>query len=81
MEQLFLTVLQEAGPVVALIGFFVWKDYKREAMLNARLAQSEEYQRDIVAKLLERVVCALEHNNSSLDLLKERPCMLEGDEK
>lgn len=54
MEAALFAVMREAGPFVALIGFFVWRDYKREQSLGAVIAELQDFQRNTLLKLLEQ---------------------------
>lgn len=54
METMLATVLREAGPYVALIGFFIWRDYKREQASSKVIDELQTFQRETLLKLLQR---------------------------
>jgi len=54
MEAAFLAVLKEAGPFVAIFGFFVWRDFKREQSLGAVIAELQDFQRNTLMRLIEQ---------------------------
>jgi hypothetical protein len=41
----FMELLRTVGPSVTLVLFFVWRDYRREGMMSARITEIENYQR------------------------------------
>jgi hypothetical protein len=55
----FIAIMKEAGPLAALIGFFVWRDYKREQSLGKVIKELQDFQRDTLVKLLERTTEAI----------------------
>jgi hypothetical protein len=58
-EAALIAVMKEAGPLAALIGFFVWRDYKREQSLGKVIRELQDFQRDTLVKLLERTTEAI----------------------
>ena len=59
METVFVEVMKQAGPTVALIGFFIWRDYKREQALGKLINELQVFQRDTLVGLLEKTTEAI----------------------
>ena len=59
LEATLIAVLKEAGPLAALIGFFVWRDYKREQALGQVIRELQDFQRNTLLVLLERTTEAI----------------------
>ena len=53
-ETALIAVMKEAGPLAALIGFFVWRDYKREQSLGKVITELQDFQRNTLVSLLEK---------------------------
>jgi len=56
------TLLSEFGPLVGVVLFFIWRDWKREDNLSSRVSQLEEYQRETLAGIADRSTTALIQN-------------------
>lgn len=74
METLFAVVgsdmltelLANFGPLVGIVLFFIWRDWKREDALSTRVEKLEDYQRDTLFSLVERSTTALAQNAECL---------------
>lgn len=54
------------GPLVGIVLFFIWRDWKREDALSTRVEKLEDYQRDTLVSLVERSTTALAQNAECL---------------
>lgn len=61
-----LEFLKEFGPLIGLIFFFIWRDWKREERLSTRVEALEAYQRETLVGLLKNTTVALTHNSECL---------------
>ena len=52
-------MLRELGPLIGVITFFIWRDWKREARLSKRIEKLEDYQRETLTHLVEKGTAAL----------------------
>lgn len=62
MEMVFFNwqaMLRELGPVMAVIFFFIWRDWRREASLSDRIEKLEDYQKATLVQLVEKGTAAL----------------------
>lgn len=62
MEVVFFnwqSMLRELGPIVAVIFFFIWRDWRREASLSSRIERLEDYQKETLVQLVEKGTAAL----------------------
>jgi len=56
-------ILQEVGPLVAVILFFIWRDYKREVAQQEKMMALESYQRQVLENLISQTTQALTQNS------------------
>jgi hypothetical protein len=54
------------GPLVGIVLFFIWRDWRREDALTKRVEKLEDYQRDTLVNLVERSTTALAQNAECL---------------
>ena len=55
----WIEIFKLAGPTVAVIFFFLYKDWRREKDLNRRIDRLETYQRDTLENLVEKTTTVL----------------------
>lgn len=63
----WVEIIKIVGPSVAIIVFFVWRDWQREIHLTTRVETLEKYQKETLEKLVEKSTVAL---TQSTDCLK-----------
>jgi len=63
---LITNLISNFGPLVGIVLFFIWRDWKREDALSARVEKLEDYQRDTLLNLVERSTTALAQNAECL---------------
>ena len=54
------------GPLVGVVLFFIWRDWKREDHLTNRIEKLEDYQRDTLVGLVDKSTTALAQNAECL---------------
>jgi hypothetical protein len=54
------------GPLIGIVLFFIWRDWKREDALSNRVEKLEDYQRETLVDLVERSITALAQNAECL---------------
>jgi len=62
----WLQIFQGLGPVLGLLLFFIWRDWRREDLLSQKLEKMEDYQRETLAALVERTTDVLAQNTQQL---------------
>ena len=45
-------IVQQYGPLIAVITFFIWRDYCREDRLSTRVKELEDEQRQVILPLV-----------------------------
>jgi hypothetical protein len=82
MEQWLLESARTAGPIVALVIFFVWRDFKREANMTIRMREVEDFVKDKLLTALNQTTATISKNTEVLELTKtalstvnELPCL------
>jgi len=59
----WISMIREFGPLIGVILFFIWRDWKREQHLSIRLEKLEDYYRETLVHLVERGTTALVQNS------------------
>jgi hypothetical protein len=54
------------GPLIGVVLFFIWRDWKREDRLNQRVERLEDYQKNILMDLIEKSTTVLAQNTECL---------------
>lgn len=62
----FVNVLRDFGPIIGVILFFIWRDWKREDKLQERVSRLETYQQETLLKLVTDTTQALAQNSEFL---------------
>lgn len=60
----FFGLCRDFGPLVGLVLFFVWRDWKREDILMVRITNLEDYQKNILVKLVESTTNVIAQNTA-----------------
>lgn len=81
MEQFLMKMLETAGPLVAIVAFFIWRDSEREKRQEKRNTLLEDFIRTDLVKVNGQVVTAMienTHSNERLcEVLTHKPCLYE----
>ncbi len=62
----WVEILKSFGPAVAVIVFFVWRDWQRELHLTSRIEVLEKYQKETLERLVEKSTVALTQSSECL---------------
>jgi len=62
----FARLLHDFGPLLGVILFFIWRDWKREDKLQERVTRLETYQQETLVKLVTDTSTALAQNTEYL---------------
>lgn len=62
----FSAVLHDFGPVIGIILFFIWRDWKREDRLVDRVEALEKYQQTTLENLVKENIQVISHNTEQL---------------
>ncbi len=65
-SDMFTDLINNFGPLIGIVLFFIWRDWKREDALSSRVEKLEDYQRDTLFNLVERSTIALAQNAECL---------------
>lgn len=63
------TILKYAGPIAAIVIFFLWKDWQREIHTQEKMAKLETYQRKTLESLVEKSTAALTQSSECIKYL------------
>ncbi len=59
-------LLRDFGPIIGVILFFIWRDWKREDVLQERVTRLETYQQETLVQLVKDTSAALAQNSEYL---------------
>jgi hypothetical protein len=65
----FMALLQNFGPLVGIILFFIWRDWKREEDLVNRVATLEKFNQDTMAAMVKESTAVIATNTEQLRIL------------
>lgn len=70
----FLELIQQYGPLAGAVVFFIWRDWKREEKLTARIEKLEDEQRHIILPLVEKATTVIAENTLALQNVRHCDC-------
>lgn len=62
----YYQVLKDFGPMIGVILFFIWRDWKREDMLQSRVEKLEQYNQTTLVALVREAIQVIAHNTEQL---------------
>lgn len=62
----YVEMLKDFGPILGVILFFIWRDWKREDRMADRITALEKFQQDQLIELIERTNEVVVHNTEQL---------------
>lgn len=65
----YMNLLRDFGPVVGIVLFFIWRDWKREEGLVDRVKSLESFNNDVLVKLVERSTAVIATNTEQLRII------------
>ena len=66
----FLVLLKQYGPLVFVVGFFLWQNWLREVRMVARINKLEDEQRQVLLPMVERCTDVIAQNTSMMERLE-----------
>ena len=79
--QIFSETAQHYGVAIALVGFFIWRDWKREVSMASTIRDLEKEMRDLLKEMVSKTTEALTNNTTAMhticEQLLKRPCVAE----
>jgi len=66
MSTMLPDLLRDFGPIIGVILFFIWRDWKREDKLQERVTRLETYQQETLVQLVKDTTAALIQNSEFL---------------
>jgi hypothetical protein len=71
MEAGIATLIRDFGPLIGVIIFFIWRDWKREESLVERVESLERYQQDTLASLTKQNIEVIAVNTQQMQWLSK----------
>ena len=63
-------LLKQYGPLVGLVIFFIWRDWKREEQLTGRIVKLESDSREIILPLVQKSTDVIARNTEVMERLE-----------
>jgi hypothetical protein len=70
----FVQILKDFGPLAGAVLFFIWRDWKREDRLTARIEKLEDEQRHVILPLVEKTTAIIATNSALLERIEPFVC-------
>lgn len=64
-------LLKQYGPLVLVVGFFLWQNWLRELRMGKRIDKLEDAQREILLPLVERCTDVIVQNTGMMERLEK----------
>jgi len=66
-----VVLLKEFGPLVGIIIFFIWRDWKREDNLIERVQKLEDFNTEVLMTMVKETTATIAANTAQLTLMTE----------
>jgi len=70
MTDLWL-LLRQYGPLVLVVGFFLWQNWLRELRMSNRINKLEDEQRKVLLPMVERCTDVISQNTAMMERLEK----------
>jgi hypothetical protein len=70
MTDLWL-LLKQYGPLVLVVGFFLWQNWLRELRMSNRINKLEDEQRKVLLPMVERCTDVISQNTAMMERLEK----------
>ncbi len=60
------SILEQVGPLVGVVIFFIWRDWQREIRLSRRVEKLEAYQKDVLKTLVDRATMVIAQSSECI---------------
>lgn len=67
----YITILKEFGPVLGIVLFFIWRDWRREDRLVTQISSLEKFQREKLITLIQDTTNVVSTNTRQFDQILE----------
>ena len=65
----FMNLLKDFGPLVGIILFFIWRDWKREENLVDRVSKLEDFNTDVLTNIVKDTTSVIATNTEQLRIM------------
>lgn len=62
----YAEMLKDFGPILGVVLFFIWRDWKREDRLADRVEQLETYQQETLVELVKETTTVIAQNTEQI---------------
>jgi hypothetical protein len=65
----FMDMVKDFGPLVGIVLFFIWRDWRREENLVSRVMKLEEFNTEVLTGLVKETTAVIATNTEQLRLI------------
>jgi hypothetical protein len=67
----FMALLKDFGPLVGIVLFFIWRDWKREEGLVERVRKLEDFNTEVLTNIVRESTAVIATNTAQLKVMVE----------
>ena len=83
--EVLIAAAKSFGPAAAMVGFFIWRDWKREDRMSKRMDANEDFIKTSLTGIIGQTTAAINNQTASnrelANILNRRPCLVKEDIK
>jgi hypothetical protein len=65
----FMDLVRDFGPLVGIVLFFIWRDWRREENLVNRVTKLEEFNTEVLTTMVKETTAVIATNTEQLRLI------------
>ena len=65
----FIDILKDFGPLVGIVLFFIWRDWKREENLVDRVTKLEDFNTEVLTNIVKETTSVIATNTEQLRIM------------
>ena len=65
----FIDILKDFGPLVGIVLFFIWRDWKREENLVERVTKLEDFNTEVLTNIVKETTSVIATNTEQLRIM------------
>lgn len=67
----FMDLMKDFGPLVGIVLFFIWRDWRREENLVERVQKLEDFNTEVLSNIVKETTAVIATNTEQIRLMNE----------
>lgn len=67
----FMDLLKDFGPLVGIVLFFIWRDWRREENLVERVQKLEDFNTEVLTNIVKETTAVIATNTEQIRIMNE----------